>query len=335
MRSFVSIITPTFNHDKYIQMCIDSVLKQTYPNWEMIIIDDGSSDGTTDIIRGYADPRLHYIRKEHRGIASLGENYNHALSLSRGELIMILEGDDYLPSNRIELQLPSFEDKGVVLSHGKYAYVFDNKVVVYPNLFKTVELKNTPIGAALKIFLQGFNPIGTQSVMIRKSALHDIGGFIQPKYLPLVDYPTWMKLALKGTFDYIPEVLGFWRRHPNSVTINQSEQIFEAFLQYCDDFIETYSDELKQLISYESVRNLGAIANLSLSWLKLSRGSWTEAIEHGKKSWTSRKGVNWSFKVKIIIGLIGAYLHFDLPKYFKKMNRRRYEKQIEKCRTGY
>ncbi len=326
----VSIITPTFNHEKFIAGCIESVLRQTYRNWEMIIIDDGSTDGTRDMVQRHNDPRIIFIQRDHRGISYLGENYNHALQISRGELILILEGDDYIPAHRLEVQKPVFENEQVVLSHGKYAYVFDDRVVVYPNLFKTDELRNRPIGSALKIFLQGFNPIGTQSVMIRKSALLDIGGFTQPKCLPLVDYPTWMKLALNGTFEYIPEVLGFWRRHPQSVTINRNEQIFKGFIQYCDDFVESYDDELTRLGLSESIRNRGVIANLSLAWIKLSGKSWAEAIELGEKSWVSRKGVSSSFKAKIMIGLIGAYLHIDLPDYFKKMSQRLYQKDVEK-----
>jgi glycosyltransferase involved in cell wall biosynthesis len=326
----VSIISPTYNHEKFIAECIKSVLSQTYKYWEMIIIDDGSTDNTQEIIQQYHDPRIIYLRKEHRGINYLGENYNHALQISRGELILILEGDDYIPAHRLKVQKPVFENKQVVLSHGKYAYVFDDRVVVYPNLFKTDELGNRPIGSALKIFLQGFNPIGSQSVMIRKSALLDIGGFTQPKCLPLVDYPTWMKLALNGTFEYIPEVLGFWRRHPQSVTINRNEQIFKGFIQYCDDFVESYDDKLTQLGLSESIRNRGVIANLSLAWIKLSRESWAEAIELGKRSWASRKGVSSSFKAKMMVGLIGAYLHVDLPGYFKRMSQWLYQKEVEK-----
>lgn len=132
----ISIITPTFNHEKYITECIESVVRQTYPNWEMIIIDDGSTDGTPDIIKRYNDSRIIYIRKDHKGIDNLVDSYNRALKISNGEFILILEGDDYIPANRLEIQLLTFKDRKVVFSHGKYAYVFDNKIIVYPTLLK-------------------------------------------------------------------------------------------------------------------------------------------------------------------------------------------------------
>ena len=136
MRPVISILTPTFNHEKYIQTCIESVVNQTYPHWEMIIVDDGSTDETPKIVGRYKDSRIIYLRKEHRGINYLGENYNHAMRISRGDLLLILEGDDFLPPHRFELQLRVFEDEKVVLSHGRYGYVFNNKTVVYRRLLR-------------------------------------------------------------------------------------------------------------------------------------------------------------------------------------------------------
>ncbi len=328
MKPQVTIITPTFNHEQYIGECIQSVLRQTLKDWEMIIIDDGSTDRTPDIIRRYGDSRIISIRKGHRGIDYLGENYNHALKISKGEYILILEGDDFIPPNRIELQLSSFEDESVVLSHGKYAYVFDNKIIVYPTLFKMDVLKNHPIGSALKAFLNGFNPIGTQSVMIRKSALLEIGGFTQPKYLPLVDYPTWMKLALKGNFEFIPEVLGFWRRHPLSITINRNSQIFAGFLKYCDEFVTSVNEELAELGLTKFIKNRGSIAYLSLSWINLSNKNWEEALKLAQKSWNRHEVLCWLFKIKILIAIISAYLHLDIPSYFKKMMQRLNQREV-------
>jgi len=324
----VSIITLTYNHDEFIAECIESVLNQTYGSWEMIIIDDGSSDSTSDIIRGYTDPRINYIRKEHRGIASLAENYNHALKMSRGDFILILEGDDYIPPKRLEIQQPAFVDPQVVLSHGKYAYVFDRKKIVYPAAFGQEILGNRPIGSALKVFLQGFNPIGTQSVMIRKSTLLEIGGFTQPAYLPLVDYPTWMKLALKGTFEFIPEVLGFWRRHPNSITINQSDQIFVGFIRYCDEFVITFKSDLTKLGLEDFVKNKGGIGYLSLSWAALSNQDWSQAREYAMRSWSCREVMSASYQFKTMLALMGAYLHRDLPAAFKSARKGFYTRSI-------
>src|SRR6267378_4285585 len=89
----VSIITATFNHEPFIASCIESVLGQSYSNWEQIIIDDGSTDKTADVIRGYSDRRIRFIHQANHGIEALALTYNHALSQAKGEIIAILEGD--------------------------------------------------------------------------------------------------------------------------------------------------------------------------------------------------------------------------------------------------
>ena len=77
--SLVSIITPTFNHERFIGTCIENVLKQTFQNWEMIIIDDGSTDKTEYEVTKYTDDRIRYVKQENVGIWKLSETYNKAL----------------------------------------------------------------------------------------------------------------------------------------------------------------------------------------------------------------------------------------------------------------
>lgn len=321
MDPLVSIITPTFNHERFIAECIESVLRQTFKGWEMIILDDGSTDGTSEIISHYSDPRVKYIREEHRGLGQLGERYNRALRMSRGEFILILEGDDYIPKQRLEVQLESFKEPEVILSHGKYAYVYGEEVVHYPTFFGRDVCENRPIGAMVGALLQGLNPIGTQSVMIRKSALLEVGGFRQPEYLPLVDYPTWMALALKGPFTFIPEVLGYWRRHPRSVTMQNNEQILVGFLRYCDDFVASTKDELLRLGLKDSIENRGALAYLTLSWLKLAEKNWVRANQLARESWNRREVLHRSFKMKIGIAFLSAHLRMDLPTLLRGIRR--------------
>ena len=117
-RPLVSIITPTYNHALYIGRCLESVLAQTEPRWEQIVIDDGSTDGTAEIVNQFTDARIRYVTQRHRGIAGLGDAYNLALRMARGEYVAVLEGDDFWPQDKLERQLPEFEDPEVVLSWG-------------------------------------------------------------------------------------------------------------------------------------------------------------------------------------------------------------------------
>ena len=83
----VSIITPTYNHGLYIGRCLESVLAQTEPRWEQIVIDDGSTDGTADVVGRSTDARIRYVSQPHRGITGLGDAYNLALGMARGEYV--------------------------------------------------------------------------------------------------------------------------------------------------------------------------------------------------------------------------------------------------------
>src|SRR6266478_9947535 len=115
----VSIITPTYNHEKFVGPCLDSVLAQNYTNWEQIIIDDGSTDRTAEVIKGHADPRIRYVHQENQGIEALAHTYNRALAMAKGTLIAILEGDDMWPKDKLAKMVAAFADPDVVLAYGE------------------------------------------------------------------------------------------------------------------------------------------------------------------------------------------------------------------------
>lgn len=121
----VSIISPTYNHEKFIADCIKSVLEQTFTNWEMIIIDDGSTDSTYSIACEYAqkDTRIKPFTQKNIGIFRLGESYNFALSQSKGKYVAVLEGDDVWLPGKLQIQVDSLEQNPeCVLCWGKHIY---------------------------------------------------------------------------------------------------------------------------------------------------------------------------------------------------------------------
>lgn len=215
----VSILTPTFRHAGFIGDCIGSVLAQTEPDWEMIIVDDGSDDGTPDIAESFSDPRIHVVRLEHHGVTGLGRVYATALARAISPIIAILEGDDKWPPTKIEIELPLFDDTSVVLAYGSAGLIDDNGWV-YSRFWHSPRAdvaNNTPIGAILPSLVE-VNYIVAATVMIRRSALDQIGGFHQPEGISYVDHPTWLRLATIGTFARSSRILGYWRRYSRQVT---------------------------------------------------------------------------------------------------------------------
>ncbi len=234
-QSLVSIITPTYNHEKFISDCINSVLNQTYQNWEMIIVDDGSTDSTFIVAKEFAkkEPRIKVFTQKNIGIFRLAETYNFALSQSSGKYIAVLEGDDVWLPEKLEKQIPTLEeDDDIVLSWGRaYSSSVDLTTDYNMNLLINRDEKiitNTPVKSACEDFLY-INFIPALTVILRRSTLESIGGFIQNFNLPLVDLPTWQQIALLGKFSFIDEPLGKWRFYPTQVTKTYTVEITEGF----------------------------------------------------------------------------------------------------------
>ena len=233
----VSIITPTYNHEKYLADCIRSVQAQTFSNWEMIVVDDGSTDNTLQIAHLFAeqDQRIRVFTQKNVGIFRLAETYNFSLGKSNGKYIAVLEGDDVWLPEKLALQTQTLEaDDNAVLSWGKaYGVSIDlsENYGLYPNLkYEAKIFTNTPVKSALKELLFS-NYIPALTVLIRKTALVQIGGFVQKFNLPLVDLPTWQELSLLGTFTFVNEPVGKWRVSPNQVTKTYTIQMIEGVYQ--------------------------------------------------------------------------------------------------------
>jgi glycosyltransferase involved in cell wall biosynthesis len=250
----VSIITPTYNHEQYIGQCIESVLAQSMPEWEMIIIDDGSTDGTESVIKQYDDLRIRYIKQENIGPSKLDVTYNRALDVCRGDIIAILEGDDFWPHYKLEYQVPVFSDPEIIFCHGNFKLIHEGTAKYREGIRRRDNkiLNNDPVGYMLFDFIDGLMPRAV-TVAIRKDALLSIGGFKLSGKVPAIDYGTFMELSLKGKFRFIDANLGYWRRHSNSVSLNTPMLIDYDF---CLEVFERRCNEIISLgLPYEILRN--------------------------------------------------------------------------------
>ena len=232
----VSIVTPTFQHARFIDACAESVLAQTERDWEMVVVDDGSTDATADRAAAFADPRIRVIRREHEGFAGLGTAYNLAIGVSSGPIVAVLEGDDTWPQDKLARQLEAFGDPAVVLAYGR-AELIDGSGRTFAEYAWRPRGRmglNDPVGAILPVLARG-NFIVAPTVMIRRSALERIGGFWQPPSIPFVDHPTWMRLALEGRFAFSDAVVGRWRRHARQFSTSAVLEPPMRSLDYVDE----------------------------------------------------------------------------------------------------
>lgn len=252
----VSIITPTYKHEKYILDCIRSVQAQQYTNWELLIINDGSPDNTEELVLKEIknDPRIYYFKQQNIGIQRLGESYNKAFNLSKGEFIAILEGDDVWTSNKLKRQIKAFQEQPeAVLAWGSANSVNENlseEIKLHPSTDSkhTQYYTNSPIPSILNLlFIENYIPALT--ILIRRNALEKIGGFIQSHNLPLVDLPTIMALSKLGTFIFDPELLGSWRIYPTQVTKMYPVEIIKGRYALSLNQYDSLSDEIRKSIS--------------------------------------------------------------------------------------
>ncbi len=316
----ISIIAPTYNHEEFIGTCIESVLAQTYTHWEMIIINDGSTDKTGNVVASYQDQRIKYIVQENKGIERLSETYNAALNIARGDYIAILEGDDFWPPSKLEVQADDFKERRVVLSFGYTQIVTsDGKPLEkIPSTGLPTEAKtNNPIGRSSlymmnPFFLTFMFPV---SVVIRRETLIKIGGFQQPPYLPIVDYPTFLRLSLEGNFAFHNEILGFWRRHGYSVTKDRFPSILDGVHRYVSSFLTENGSRLPISEKESEKIKLGWQRFEIYRWFLLGRwylvdGEWQKARKAFKKGLAVSSGS--IYNVALRIGLLFSYIHANM-----------------------
>jgi len=248
-KPLVSVISPTYNHEAFIGQCIGSVLAQTYPHWEMIIVDDGSSDRTVRVARSFGDKRVRVIENPHLGIWKLQETYNAALKHSSGDLVAILEGDDCWPPYRLEHQIPFFRDPSAALCYGSSGILNRQGKILHesagPSRHGRSIMMNSPRGKALKMLLSA-NRIAACTTLISRNAIEKAGGFCQPYGLPAVDYPTWLNLALVGEFRIVDSPMGYWRTYSQQVTRRLHIPLYNGARRYAIDFFKKLPYHIKK-----------------------------------------------------------------------------------------
>ena len=311
----VSIITPTYNHALYIGRCLESVIAQSEPRWEQIVIDDGSTDGTAEIVNHFTDARIRYVAQHHRGIAGLGDAYNLALRMARGEYVAVLEGDDFWPQDKLERQLPEFADPEVVLSWGLAAETDPAGETrrLNPELGQLRRHQRKTAAQTVQLLLEA-NCIPACTVVCRKSALLAVGGFHQPEGLPNVDYPTWLQLCRVGRFAPVERIVGFYRRHDTQVSKTMTKEMLRN-VDLGPAFVEALDARERKTLGV-SVDSAWRLARRSRAAVEFAAGR--VALREGRRRVATayfrralREGGS-AVRLGAIVGLAARYLGTDL-----------------------
>ena len=230
---FVTVLMPVYNGEKYLKEAIDSILSQTYTNFEFLIINDASIDSSENIILSYNDARIRYVKNESnlRLIATL----NKGIILSQGDFIVRLDADDIAREDRIEKQLNfllSHEDYGLVGSWCKV--INSDKKITYHN-------QHEDLIFAMALYCPFIHP----SIMIRKSIITESQLKFDENYLHAEDYELWSRLILITKVANIPDFLTFYREHEAQISARfETDQIKKANLIKIN-YLNSIQPELK------------------------------------------------------------------------------------------
>jgi glycosyltransferase involved in cell wall biosynthesis len=223
---------PTYNRDILIKESIESIINQTYSDFELLIISDGSTDNTEAVVKAFNDERIKYFSIENSGRPAVPRNYG--IKQSQGKYIAFCDDDDLWTPSKLQKQVFFMEaHPDTFLTYG-FAESFGDPLDS-GSLLHTK--KESMMAESFEILLLG-NKIPLFTVMLRKECLTETGVFDDnPDLKALEDYDLWLRIAMKYKISCIPEMLGRYRKHPNNVSINRVElrkkhlPILEKFAQ--------------------------------------------------------------------------------------------------------
>lgn len=209
----VSIVIPCYNHGKFVQATIQSVIDQTYDNIELIVIDDGSKDGSVDVIKSMVPTcQARFVRFEfrHRPNKGLSETLNEALEWCAGEYYSSLASDDIILNDKVEFQVGFLEEnKNILALFGGVKLIDDNNNELKTNLGKP-RLYNFK-----RLIMHKFDlPAPTQ--MIRLKSIKNVGGY-NPSLI-IEDWYMWIKLSSIGSIYYINKTFALYRQHDSNIS---------------------------------------------------------------------------------------------------------------------
>lgn len=241
---FVTIGIPAYNHERYITDCLESAAAQTYPNLDLVVIDDGSGDGTFGLIERFVAKHrtrfrgVHAVSRMNRGLAA---TYNDVFRASQTEWVCPTGSDDIMYPERVAALVNAVQEWNVpqlALVCGHIDWIDSNGATIpHPPLLYPERgvYDNAYIGLILS------QPIPGPVSMLRRSAVFEVGGF--DERMPFEDWSMWLELAVHYPVGFINETLGAYRRHG----ANQSGDkglILHGMLLTTATFIRRHSDKV-------------------------------------------------------------------------------------------
>ncbi len=231
-KNLVSVVLTCYNYGNYVKDAIDSVLKQTYQNYELIIINDGSEDDSDERIKDFLpNGRIIYLRQENRGQAYAK---NRGITHSRGRYIAFIDADDIWLETKLEKQMPLFNNSDIGVVYSRLTYI-DSKGNSHRKKREGFFLGPYRGKITKMMFLRNFVPFS--SAVVRRECVEKVGAFDESLSMG-IDWDLWLRMSLDYKFEFCDEPLLMYRiGHKNQMSGNIpirhqcSDRIMEKFLQ--------------------------------------------------------------------------------------------------------
>jgi len=206
----VSVIIPTYNSARYLVEAVDSVLAQTYKDFEILVIDDGSTDETESLMGNYG-AAVRYIHQENEGVSAAR---NRGIDDSLGRYVAFLDADDTWLPNKLERQMSALK------AHGEYRVCYSDFIAVTWDLKPLAVKRIDPEGEALADLLLRGNVVGSICTVVCERSLFELAGGFDSSLSQCADWDMWVRLACLTDFLYLDERLVTYRKHDANMSGN-------------------------------------------------------------------------------------------------------------------
>lgn len=235
-RPRISIVTPTYNRAGFIAQAVDSVLAQSVADWELLIVDDGSSDNTQEVLAAYQkDPRIHYFYQANQG-QSIARN--NALKRAQGDFVAFLDSDDLWCPDKLERQLALFQkhpDVGVV--HGDESTIDEAGQEIGRENMLRYSGRITPQ-------LLADNSVSIVTALVRRECFDEMGGF-QASHGVADDYDLWLRFSARYRFHYEPGIVASYRVMADQISSDKRRR-FAANELIIKNFLHEFSGSVSR-----------------------------------------------------------------------------------------
>jgi glycosyltransferase involved in cell wall biosynthesis len=250
-RPLVSVVVPTYERLAYLREAVASVVAQTYPHWELVVVDDGSTDGSAEWVRSLNHPRIRVVALAHTG--NLGHNRNQGIAVARGELIALLDSDDAFEADKLETQVAAL----AVRPECGWSYSALTRVDAagHPLPYGGERRFRAISGWILEALLRFDALVDTPTVMARRELLDRVGP-LDEALDESQDYELFFRMAAVSQSVAIARPLTRKRVHASSLGSSNRLRVHEAWVEIYDRFGSASMEErIKRVCEVEARRH--------------------------------------------------------------------------------